>query len=62
MHSIYFAPSAIRLETVSDLEGDEEDLQVIRSCAMPEAELRAQLADISNDKSWIDDMVAAMSR
>ena len=45
-----------------DLEGDEEDLQVIRSCAMPEPELRAQLATISDDKVWIADMVAAMSR
>ena len=45
-----------------DLEGDEEDLRVIRSCAMPEAELRAQLATISDDKAWIDDIVAAHSR
>jgi hypothetical protein len=55
-------PNGIRLEIVSDLEGDEEDLQVIRSCAMPEAELRAQLATISDDKAWIDDIVAAAAR
>ena len=41
-----------------DLEGDEEDLQVIHSCAMPQAELRAQLATISDDQAWIDDIVA----
>jgi len=35
---------------------------VIRSCAMSEAELRAQLATISGDKAWIDDIVAATSR
>jgi catechol 2,3-dioxygenase-like lactoylglutathione lyase family enzyme len=63
IHSFYFFdPNGIRLEIVCDYDGDEEDLQVIRSCAMPEAELRAQLADISDDKAWIEDMVAAMSR
>jgi catechol 2,3-dioxygenase-like lactoylglutathione lyase family enzyme len=63
IHSFYFFdPNGIRLEIVCDLEGDEEDLRVIRSCAMPEAELRAQLAMISNDKAWINDIVAANSR
>ena len=63
IHSFYFFdPNGIRLEIVCDLEGDEEDLQVIRSCAMPEAELRAQLATISDDNAWIDDIVAANSR
>ena len=63
IHSFYFFdPNGIRLEIVCDLEGDEEDLQVIRSCAMPEAELRAQLATISDDDTWINDMVAAASR
>jgi catechol 2,3-dioxygenase-like lactoylglutathione lyase family enzyme len=63
IHSFYFFdPNGIRLEVVCDLEGDEDDLQVIRSCAMPEPELRAQLATISNDEAWIADMVAAMSR
>jgi len=63
IHSFYFFdPNGIRLEIVCDLEGDEEDLRVIRSCGMPEAELRAQLATISDDKAWIDDIVAANSR
>ena len=63
IHSFYFFdPNGIRLEIVCDLEGDEEDLRVIRSCAMSEAELRAQLATISGDKAWIDDIVAATSR
>ena len=63
IHSFYFFdPNGIRLEIVCDLEGEEEDLQVIRSCAMPEAELRAQLATVSEDKAWIEDMIAAMSR
>ena len=63
VHSFYFFdPNGIRLEIVCDLEGDEEDLQVIRSCAMPVAELRAQLATISDDKAWIEDTIAAMSR
>jgi len=63
IHSFYFFdPNGIRLEIVCDYDGDEEDLQVIRSCAMPEPELRAQLANISDDQAWIADMVAAMSR
>jgi catechol 2,3-dioxygenase-like lactoylglutathione lyase family enzyme len=63
IHSFYFFdPNGIRLEIVCDLAGDEEDLQVIRSCAMPEPELRAQLSTISEDNAWIDDMVAAASR
>jgi catechol 2,3-dioxygenase-like lactoylglutathione lyase family enzyme len=63
IHSFYFFdPNGIRLEIVSDLDGDEEDLRVIRSCSMQEAELRAELATISDDKPWIDEMIAAMSR
>lgn len=58
----FFDPNGIRLEIVSDLDGDEEDLQVIRSCAMPEPELRAQLAAISDDPTWIAAMVAATRR
>jgi len=62
IHSFYFFdPNGIRLEISSDLDGDEEDLQVIRSCSMSEIELRAELKTISNDKAWIDDMVAAMT-
>ena len=61
IHSFYFFdPNGIRLEIVSDLEGDAEDLQVIRSCSMTENELRAELETISSDEAWIEDMVAAM--
>lgn len=59
----FFDPNNIRLEIVCDpRNADEEDLGVISSCQMSEAELRAQLGDISNDQIWIDDMIAAMSR
>jgi len=62
IHSFYFFdPNGIRLEITSDLDGDEEDLQVIRSCSMSETELRAELETISTDEAWIDDMVAAMT-
>jgi catechol 2,3-dioxygenase-like lactoylglutathione lyase family enzyme len=63
IHSFYFFdPNGIRLEIVSDLDGDDEDLQVIRSCSMDEAELRRELASVSNDVAWIDEMIVAMSR
>jgi catechol 2,3-dioxygenase-like lactoylglutathione lyase family enzyme len=61
IHSFYFFdPNGIRLEIVSDLDGDEEDLQVIRSCGMDETAIREELGRISADKRWIDDMVASM--
>jgi glyoxylase I family protein len=63
IHSFYFFdPNGIRLEIVCDLDGDEEDLQVIRSCGMSEPALRAELATISDDRVWIDAMIAAMAR
>jgi hypothetical protein len=55
---LFFDPNGIRLEISSDLDGDEEDLQVIRSCSMTETELRAELETISSDEAWIDDMSA----
>jgi hypothetical protein len=62
IHSFYFFdPNGIRLEISSDFDGDEEDLQVTRSCSMSETELRAELETISTDKAWIDEMVAAMT-
>lgn len=59
----FFDPNNIRLEIVCDPRNDdEEELQVVRSCHMSETELRAQLADISNDQGWIEAMVVAMAR
>jgi catechol 2,3-dioxygenase-like lactoylglutathione lyase family enzyme len=58
----FFDPNSIRLEIVCDRNGKEDDLDVIRSCRMSEAEMREQLAGISSDAAWIDSMIAAMSR
>ncbi|HXR85474.1 MAG TPA: VOC family protein [Stellaceae bacterium] len=59
----FFDPNNIRLEVVCDpRNADEADLQVIHSCRMDEAEMRAQLADIGGEKAWIDDMIAALAR
>jgi catechol 2,3-dioxygenase-like lactoylglutathione lyase family enzyme len=58
----FFDPNGIRLEIVTNRDGPDEDFDVIRSCAMPEAELRAQLEGIGGDKPWIDDLIAAMAR
>jgi len=63
IHSLYFFdPNGIRLEIVCDLDGDEDELDVIRSCRMSPGELRAELNAISADAAWIDDMVETMSR
>jgi len=62
IHSFYFFDqNGFRLEITSDLDRDEEDLQVIRSCSMNETELRTELATISSDREWIDEMVAAIT-
>jgi hypothetical protein len=62
IHSYYFFdPNGIRLEINANLDGDDEDLQVIRSCSMSETALRAELATLSHDNAWIDAMVAAMA-
>lgn len=58
----FFDPNGIRLEIVCDRNGKENDLDVIRSCCMSEAEMRAQLVGISSDAAWIEAMIAAMSR
>ena len=59
----FFDPNNIRLEIVCDpRNAGEEDLQVIQSCRMDEAEMRAQLADIGGEQAWIDDMIAALVR
>jgi catechol 2,3-dioxygenase-like lactoylglutathione lyase family enzyme len=58
----FFDPNGIRLEIVCDQNGKEDDLDVIGSCRMTEAEMRGQLAGISADGRWIDAMIAAMSR
>jgi glyoxylase I family protein len=58
----FFDPNGIRLEIVSDLDGKEEDFELVESCRMTEPEMRAQLEGISGERAWIDKMIAAMSR
>jgi hypothetical protein len=61
IHSFYFFdPNGTRLEIVSDLDGDEDDLQAIRSCTMDEATMRTELRRISDDAAWIEEMIGAM--
>ncbi len=63
IHSFYFFdPNGTRLEVVSDLDGDEDDLQVLRSCAMDEPTMRRELKLICDDAAWIDDMILHMPR
>ena len=63
IHSFYFFdPNGTRLEVVSDLDGDEEDLQVVRSCMMDEPTMRSELRRISDDAGWIDEMIQLMPR
>jgi len=64
IHSFYFFDpvNGTRLEIVSDFNGDEHDLRVVRSTDQSEATIRAELAKVSDDAAWIDEMIAARSR
>jgi catechol 2,3-dioxygenase-like lactoylglutathione lyase family enzyme len=64
IHSFYFFDpvNGTRLEIVSDFNGDEQDLRVVRSTDQSEATLRKELAKVSDDATWIDEMIAARSR
>jgi catechol 2,3-dioxygenase-like lactoylglutathione lyase family enzyme len=64
IHSFYFFDpvNGTRLEIVSDFDGDEQGLRVVRSVDQSEATLRAELAKVSDDPAWIDEMIAARSR
>lgn len=56
--SIYFFdPNGIRLEITADMSGDEEELQVARSCAMDREAMREELARVSDDRQWIESML-----
>ena len=64
IHSFYFFDpvNGTRLEVVADFDGDEHDLRLVRSVDQSEATLRAELAKVSDDPAWIDEMIAARSR
>ena len=63
IHSFYFFdPNGTRLEVVSDLDGAEDDLQVVRSTLMDEPTMRRELKLVSDDAKWIDEMVQLMPR
>ena len=65
IHSFYFFDpvNGTRLEIVADFDNkDEHDLRLVRSVGQDEKTLREELAKVSNDKAWIDEMVAASAR
>jgi catechol 2,3-dioxygenase-like lactoylglutathione lyase family enzyme len=64
IHSFYFFDpvNGTRLEIVADFEGDEQNLRLVRSVDQDEATLRAELAKVSDDRAWVDEMIAARSR
>ena len=55
-------PTRLRLEIASEHDGDAVDLRRSNYRWLPFAALRAQLATISDDEAWIDDIVAASAR
>lgn len=64
IHSFYFFDpvNGTRLEIVADFDGDEHDLRLVRSVDQDEKTLREELAKVSDDAAWIDEMIATRSR
>ena len=64
IHSFYFFDpvNGTRLEVVADFDGDEHDLRLVRSVDQDEKTIREELAKVSDDPAWIDEMIAARSR
>lgn len=64
IHSFYFFDpvNGTRLEVVADFDGDEHDLRLVRSVDQDEKTLREELAKVSDDPAWIDEMIATRSR
>ena len=53
----FFDPHGIRLEISADMDGDEEDLGVVRSAAYDRDTMRRELLKISDDEAWIESML-----
>ena len=61
IQSMYFYdPNGIRLEITADMDGDEDDLKLIRSVTQDRATLKSELEKISADASWIEGMLECM--
>ena len=56
----FFDPNGIRLEISADMDGDEEELDVVRSLTMDRATMKSELQKISTDAAWIDGMLDCM--
>ena len=53
----FFDPNGIRLEITADLDGDEDDLGVVRSCLFDRDRMRLEMLKISDDPAWIESML-----
>jgi len=57
----FFDPNGIRLEVATDKGRHEpNDLDVVKSCTQTRAEIRAELETLTDDKSWIERMLATV--
>ena len=63
IQSMYFYdPNGIRLEITADMDGDEENLDVIRSFRLHDDEMRKELAKVSQDRGWIESQLSRIGR
>ena len=62
IHSLYFFdPNGIRLESPLTSTATRRICKSSDLAALTETELRTELETISSDRTWIDEMVAAMT-
>ena len=57
----FFDPHGVRLEISADLDGDDDDLGVVRSASYDKESMRRELLKISDDEAWIESMLENMS-
>ena len=55
----FFDPNGVRLEFVADMANESAAVEVVRRMTLSPAEMREELAKVSNDTRWIEDMVDA---
>lgn len=61
IHSMYFYdPNGIRLEISADMDGNDDDLAVVRSFTLSREAMRRELETISDDAAWIEGMLDCM--
>lgn len=61
IQSMYFYdPNGIRLEIMCDVDGDDDELHVVKSFTLTKEAMRRELRTITDDEAWITEIVEYM--